>query len=230
MSMTEDQLAYQQRSARLYQSRYDDVLRQVGMRAPQPILGQHPDDYRRETLRTLKRTFLNNHDLYKINMRGLPSDVLPQFEGMVLEAGKIEILNPKNVPLGEIKQINVLDEGGKLMRRDFVGQECFVKFMPNYREGRRVVRFNQAACNCAFFSILSRFLTAAACASACRCVCCLCSGRLQPLVLQVARSAGASRSADRCLVCRKPFEMPPMCWLRAALTAAFRVTGPNSPS
>ena len=61
MPMTSDQLDYQQRSARIFQSQYDDVLRQVGMKAPQPVLGQHPSDYRRETMRTLKKTFLNNH-------------------------------------------------------------------------------------------------------------------------------------------------------------------------
>ena len=47
-TMTKDQLGYQQKSARIYQQRYDDTLRKVGMRAPQPVLGQDPDDYRRE--------------------------------------------------------------------------------------------------------------------------------------------------------------------------------------
>ena len=77
MPMNDQQLDYQQRSARLFQERYDSTLRQVGMRAPEPVLGQSPDDYRREVMRTLKKTFLNNHSLHKINMRGLPDDVLP---------------------------------------------------------------------------------------------------------------------------------------------------------
>ncbi len=54
MPLNDQQLDYQKRSARIYQARNDDTLRQVGMKAPEPVLGQSPDDYRRETLRTLK--------------------------------------------------------------------------------------------------------------------------------------------------------------------------------
>ena len=45
-----------------FQEYYDNTLRKVGMRAPQPTLGTTVNDYRRETLRTIKRTFLpQNH-------------------------------------------------------------------------------------------------------------------------------------------------------------------------
>jgi hypothetical protein len=57
-------------AARKFQEFYDAQLRRVGMRAPEPTLGQTVNDYRRETLRTLKRTFLpQNHDLYRVNYR-----------------------------------------------------------------------------------------------------------------------------------------------------------------
>jgi hypothetical protein len=139
MSMTEDQLKYQQRSARLYQEKYDGVLRQVGMRAPEPILGQSPDTYRRETLRTLKKTFLANHELNKVNMRGLDSSVLPPFEAQVLDAVVKEAHNPQNVPPGELRKIERYDEYGKVKEIQFIGQECFVKDMT--RPGRRVASF-----------------------------------------------------------------------------------------
>jgi hypothetical protein len=57
MPMTAAQLKQQQDSAKVYQADYDEKLRRVGMRAPEPVLGQEPDDYRRETLRFLKRTW-----------------------------------------------------------------------------------------------------------------------------------------------------------------------------
>ena len=61
-------------AARKFQAYYDETLRKVGMRAPEPTLGQTVNDYRRETLRTLKRTFLPQvHELYKVNFRGLPA-------------------------------------------------------------------------------------------------------------------------------------------------------------
>src|SRR5262249_52437212 len=46
-------------------------------RAPEPVLGQSVNDFRRETLRTIKRTFLPpSHELYKNNRRGPPADAL----------------------------------------------------------------------------------------------------------------------------------------------------------
>ncbi len=139
--LKEELYARQHRACQMIQARHDAVLKQVGARAPAPIMGQSPEDYKRENLRFMKRSYLANHPLYKINMRGLPDDALPQFETQVLNAVPAEEYNPLNVPIGEIKQIDVLDEGGRLMRRDFVGQECFVKDMG--RPGRRVVRFTQ---------------------------------------------------------------------------------------
>jgi hypothetical protein len=45
-------------AARQFQEFYDQTLRKVGAKAPQPTLGQSVNDYRREVLRQLKRTFL----------------------------------------------------------------------------------------------------------------------------------------------------------------------------
>jgi hypothetical protein len=112
--MNPKQLAHQQSSARLYAERYDQFGREIGFRAPDPTLGVHPNDYRREVLRTLKKTYLQNHKLYSINMRGLPDDVLPQFEEQVLQAIRQEAYNPRNVPTGEIRRLDKLDEFGKL--------------------------------------------------------------------------------------------------------------------
>jgi hypothetical protein len=133
--------ARKHRAAQHYAQQYDEVGREFGWRAPAPALNQHPNDYRREVLRDLKKIYLNNHPLYKIQMRGLPDDILPQFETDVLTAVKTEAYNPKNVPLGTLKKIERLDGYGKLKETVFVGQESFVKLMPTYRPGRRVVRF-----------------------------------------------------------------------------------------
>src|SRR5262245_66398115 len=129
--------------ARSYQEFYDNTLRQVGMRAPQPVLGQTTNNYRRETLRTIKRTFLpQNHQLYKIQYRSLPADILTNFETDLLNAAVVEANNPANVPRGELKKIEELDEYGALRSIRFVGQESFVKQMG--RPGRRVTGFYKA--------------------------------------------------------------------------------------
>jgi hypothetical protein len=45
-------------ASRKFQAYYDESLRNVGIRVPAPLLGQPCNDYRRETCRNLKRTFL----------------------------------------------------------------------------------------------------------------------------------------------------------------------------
>ena len=127
-------------AARKFQAYYDETLRKVGMRAPQPTLGQTVNNYRRETLRTLKRTFLPEvHELYKVQFRGLPADILNPFEAQLLNAVVVEANNPIHVPPGELRKVEELDEFGKLKTIRWIGQESFVKQM--MRPGRRVKSF-----------------------------------------------------------------------------------------
>jgi hypothetical protein len=123
-----------------FQEYYDDTLRKVGMRAPQPTLGQTVNDYRRETLRTIKRTFLpQNHPLYQVQMRALKADALGALEPQVLEAAVVEANNPIHVTPGELRKVEELDDYGKLKTIKWIGQESFVRAMG--RPGRRVVSF-----------------------------------------------------------------------------------------
>ena len=93
----------------------------------------------REMMRLLKKTFIPpTHDLYKVNMRGLPADVLSGFEEMLLPACKTEAFDPMTVPKGEIREVVKTDPNG-LKVRHFIGQDSFVKFMG--RPGRRVISF-----------------------------------------------------------------------------------------
>jgi hypothetical protein len=125
--MTAAELKYQQDAVRQYQAFYDNTLRKVGMRAPEPILGQAPDDYRRETLRTMKMRFLpQNHPLFQVQMRQLRADALRALEPQVLDAVLAEAFNPATVPPGELRKLEVMDEYGKVKTIDFVG-ESFVR-------------------------------------------------------------------------------------------------------
>ena len=127
-------------AARQLQAFYDETLRKVGARAPQPTLGQSVNDYRRETLRNLKRTFLPEvHPLYEVQYRSLRSDALAALEPQLLQACVVEANNPAHVPPGELKKVERLDEYGKVRCVEFVGQESFVKQM--MRPGRRVLSF-----------------------------------------------------------------------------------------
>jgi hypothetical protein len=123
-----------------FQEYYDTTLRKIGLRAPQPTLGQTVNDYRRETLRTIKRTFLpQNHPLYGVQMRQLKPDALQALEPQVLQAAVVEANNPCHVPAGELRKVEELDDYGKLKTIRWIGPESFVKQM--MRPGRRVTSF-----------------------------------------------------------------------------------------
>src|SRR6516225_1038808 len=126
-------------AARKWQEHYQAQVEDIGLNMPSPTLGQSTNNYRREMMRLLKQTFIpTTHDLYKVQMRGLPDDVLAGFEQMLLPACRTEAFNPATVPLGEIREVVKTDASG-LKVRNFIGQESFVKQM--MRPGRRVVSF-----------------------------------------------------------------------------------------
>jgi hypothetical protein len=127
-------------AARKFQSYYDEVLCKVGMRAPQPTLGTTVNDYKRETCRLIKRTFLpQNHDLYQVNYRGLKADALQALEPQLLQACVVEANNPIHVPPGQLRKIEELDQYGQVKFIRFIRSDCFTKQM--MRPGRRVVSF-----------------------------------------------------------------------------------------
>jgi len=127
-------------AARRFQEYYDETLRKIGARAPQPLLGTTVNDYRRETLRNLKRTFLPPaHDLYQVQYRQLEADALGVLEPQLLNACVVEANNPAHVPPGELRKIEEYDQYGQVKTIRFVGRESFVKQMG--RPGRRVKSF-----------------------------------------------------------------------------------------
>ena len=127
-------------ASRKYQEYYDETLRNIGARAPQPILGQTVNDYRRETLRTIKRTFLpQNHDLYKVNYRGLKADALDVLEPQLLQTAKVEAFNPNTVTPGEFREITKVNPANGYKEHLFIVPRSFVFYM--MRPGRRVISF-----------------------------------------------------------------------------------------
>src|SRR4249919_2765282 len=86
---------------RQWQAHYDETLRKIGMRAPEPVLGQTVNDYRRETDRLIKRTYLpQTHPLYEVQYRSLKADALNAIEPQLLAAAVVEANNPAHVPPG----------------------------------------------------------------------------------------------------------------------------------
>ena len=118
---------------------FDTAMRNVGIRAPAPVLGQSTHDYIRETCRTLKRQCLpQSHEYYQVNYRGLRADALKAIVPSLLKACAEEAVDPKNLAPGEIRMVVRKDING-VEHRDWIGQQSFVRDM--MRPGRRVVSF-----------------------------------------------------------------------------------------
>lgn len=125
------------------QEYYDQILREVGVRAPQPTLGQSVRQYRQEALRSLKYSLPEDHPLRQVNFRGLRSDSLDAFEPQVFSAFKAAKVSPAKLADGELKAVPKLNAYGIPTETRFIGKESFVKFMG--RPGRRVVNFMRPA-------------------------------------------------------------------------------------
>jgi hypothetical protein len=127
-------------ACRRFQEYYDSVLSKVGSKAPPIHPGQAVNHYRRESLRTFKRTFFaQTHPLYPIQMRALPDDAIEPIETQVLAAVPVEAINPANYEPGEIRLVPWTDPLTGRKENRFYGQHSFVKDM--MRPGRRVTGF-----------------------------------------------------------------------------------------
>jgi hypothetical protein len=120
-------------ACRQYQAYYDNALRKIGARAPQPIPGQDVNEYRAEVCRKLKRTYLPPiHDMYQVDYRALVAndalDTLKIFEPKLLAAVVEAANNLANVPPGELRKIEEMDEYGKVKTVRFVGDSFIRQF------------------------------------------------------------------------------------------------------
>ena len=97
--ITREQNLQMQASARIYQQRYDDVLQPWGVRAPAPTLGQDIDKYTRDLAVKAKSLLPDNHQLKKVQYRGLPSDAFEGYEPQLLRAVRTVATDNSTVPM-----------------------------------------------------------------------------------------------------------------------------------
>jgi hypothetical protein len=94
----------------------------------------------------------------KVSIHDLPSDGLKALEPQMLDTFKVARVDPRNVLPGKLKKIKVsnpqnTDHGINQKETRYIGawdpvqrtQESFVKHLPEYRPGRRVVNFFRSA-------------------------------------------------------------------------------------
>jgi hypothetical protein len=125
-------------AARVYQARADSVFEKWGFRAPAPVIGEDPEDYRRDLCVKAKRQLPYDHELRKIKLWQMPKDVFEVFEPQVYDACAEAAKRPDSVPPGEMRMLKTKDQNGQEIIT-WIGNESFVKDMG--RPGRRVVSF-----------------------------------------------------------------------------------------
>src|SRR6516225_6245889 len=109
MPMTREQLLQVQSSARVYQARADNAFEPWGMRAPAPVLGEDPDDYRRKLMILAKNQLPEGHQLRRITVKRIPDDALDNFEKMYYDACRDAGSRNDSVPEGEMRRVERVD-------------------------------------------------------------------------------------------------------------------------
>src|SRR5215831_13324080 len=105
MPMTREQLLQVQASARVFQVRADQAFEPWGMRAPAPVLGEDPDDYRRKLMILAKNQLPEGHELRGVTLKRIPADALDGFEKMYYDACKEAGTRPDSAAPNELRMV-----------------------------------------------------------------------------------------------------------------------------
>jgi hypothetical protein len=128
-----------QASARVFQAKADSIFQEWGFRAPAPVIGQDPQDYRRDLAVMAKRQLPYGHELRKIKLWKMPRDAFEVMEQQVYAACKQAASRPDSVAPGEMREVTRINPQNGHKEIHFLGNESFVRDM--CRPGRRVVSF-----------------------------------------------------------------------------------------
>jgi hypothetical protein len=126
---------------RQWQSYFDERLRDVAIRAPEPAADQTTAEYCRAVCRTLKYGYLpEGHDMRKVPFdKNLPNDALYNFVPQVVDGTIAARYDSSTVPYGEFRELTKIDPATGYKETRFIGRDHFTRFM--MRPGRRVETF-----------------------------------------------------------------------------------------
>jgi hypothetical protein len=135
---TREDLLRAHASARVYQERYESAFQPWGQRAPAPVVGESPADYRRDLAVKARRLLPDGHEMREVPFRKLADDVLDRFEPQLIKDCGQAAYRSDSVPRGEMRRVEETDSNGSKMVK-WIGQQCFVRdLMP---PSRRVLGF-----------------------------------------------------------------------------------------
>jgi hypothetical protein len=128
MSMTREQFLQVQRSARVYQQKYDDAFQPWNVRAPAPVLGEPIENYRRNLAVQAKKFLPEGHELRELQYRSMPDAAFEAFEPQLLKACQESAFRPDALADDEMRPVQKVNKDG-LKITDWIGKHSFVKWM-----------------------------------------------------------------------------------------------------
>jgi hypothetical protein len=127
MPMNREQLLQVQSAARVFQSRADDAFSTWGQRAPAPVMGQDPDEYRRKLMIKAKNLLPEGHELRNITVNRLPASTLDIFEPQLFAACKDAGQRNDSVPPGEMRMVERINPDNGHKMNVFYGTRSFIE-------------------------------------------------------------------------------------------------------
>jgi hypothetical protein len=127
MGMSREQLLQLQAAARIYQARFDSALEPWGQRAPAPVFGQDPNDYRRNMSASAKKLLPTDHKLRRVKYWDLKQDAYEALEPDLLRAVTEHGHRNDSVPFdAPLRQVTETSQNGTVITK-FLGQRSFVE-------------------------------------------------------------------------------------------------------
>jgi hypothetical protein len=131
--LNHDQIVQEQAAARILQERYDMALQPWDRRAPEPVLGESYDSYRRKTLIRMKRLLPDDHKLRKVQVNQMDETVLKIFEPQIMSACREAAYDPTTVPTEpgpdgrvQFRRVTERDQNGMTIVK-YIGPRSFVE-------------------------------------------------------------------------------------------------------
>jgi hypothetical protein len=131
--LNHEQQMQEQASARILQERYDSVMMPWDRRAPEPVLGQSYDSYRRKTLIKMKQLLPDNHRLRKVQVNQMDDSVLAVFEPQIMSACRAAAYDVDTVPREpgadgrvQFRRVTECDQNGMTLVK-FIGPRSFIE-------------------------------------------------------------------------------------------------------
>ena len=116
MSYTREQLLQIQSSARVKQAQWDEIFQPWGMRAPEPVFGQLPDEYDREMAVKAKKLLPDEHKLRETKYWRLRNDAFEALKPQLQNEVKDAAYRADTVPLGgPLRRVEKIDQNGLKM-------------------------------------------------------------------------------------------------------------------